>query len=200
MSGLPRSGDQYRDARSAHLDELMLTVAAGDAAAFAQVYDSTAPQVFAVIIRVLRNRVLSEEVLQDVYLYVWQNASKYVATRGTVGAWICIIGHRRAVDAVRANQSSGERDWREGTRLAQDIADNSYDSVDNQEERRYLAEALTHLTDEQRHYLDLAYGAGLSQADIAAHTGVPLGTVKSRMRRALTLLRGHLSRNPVFVA
>ncbi|MCD2170346.1 sigma-70 family RNA polymerase sigma factor [Microbacterium sp. JC 701] len=200
MTGAVRSGDQYRDARSTQLEELMQTVVAGDAAAFARIYDLTAAQVFGVIVRVVKNRALAEEVLQDVYLHVWQNASRFVAARGTVGAWICIIAHRRAVDCVRATQSSRERDWREGTRLARDNVVNPHESIDSQEERRYLCEALAQLSHEHRRYLDLAYGAGLSQAEIAAHTGVPLGTVKSRMRRALTLLRGNLANNPVFIA
>lgn len=195
-----RRCDQHRDTASTQLSKLMLTVATGDTAAFARVYDLTAAQVFAVTIRVLKNRALAEEVLQEVYLYVWQNASKFVAARGTVGAWISIIAHRRAVDSVRATQASGKRDWREGTRLAQGDVDDSYDRVDNHAELQHLTDALSRLSAEQRQYLDLAYGAGLSQADIAVHTGVPLGTVKSRTRSALAELRRCLHNNPAFGA
>jgi RNA polymerase sigma-70 factor, ECF subfamily len=174
------------------MEELMADVASGSRSAFAQVYDLTSARTFGLILRVVVNRALSEEVLQDVYLFVWENASKFTASRGSLQAWINTIAHRRAVDCVRASQASTDRDWRVGSRSIDSEGDVVSESVELHFERSHLREAMLRLSSAQRLCLDLAYGAGMSQSEIAAHTGQPLGTVKSRMRDALTALRENL--------
>lgn len=94
--------------------DLIVRVASGDQAAFATLYDLLSSRVFGLILRVLVNRSQSEEVLQEVFLEIWQSASRFAPNRGQGRAWIMTIAHRRAVDRVRASQSSADRDVRAG--------------------------------------------------------------------------------------
>jgi len=171
------------------LSALAAAVAEGDRAAFAQLYDLTSARVFGVVLRVVVNRALAEEVLQEVYVYVWQNASRFIASKGSLQAWISTIAYRRAVDCVRATQASHDRDRHVGSRALVWDADVASDAVDHYLERAHLHAALAQLSPDQRLCVELAYTAGLTQSQIAARLGQPLGTVKSRTRTALKELR-----------
>lgn len=170
---------------------LLSRIAGGDPSAFADLYDLLSSRVFGLILRVLVNRSQSEEVLQEVFLEIWQTASHFAADRGRGRTWILTIAHRRAVDRVRASQASADRDVRAGVR---DL-DVAHDSVAEQAELSIDAErvvdALSALPEAQREALVLAYYGGYSQSEIATITGSPLGTVKTRMRDGLTRLRAH---------
>src|SRR5690606_12797936 len=86
--------------------DLLVRVAGGDQVAFAELYDLLSPRVFGLIVRVLVNRAQSEEVLQEVFLEIWQSAARFAPNKGQGRSWILTIAHRRAVDRVRASQSS----------------------------------------------------------------------------------------------
>lgn len=171
---------------------LLVRTASGDAAAFAALYDMLSARVFGLILRVLVNRSQSEEVLQEVFLEVWQSAARFAPNKGQGRTWIFTIAHRRAVDRVRASQASADRDVRAGLR---DIAV-AHDSVAEQVELGIAGEqvtaALGRLPDVQRETIVLAYYGGYSQSEIAALIGSPLGTVKTRMRDGLTRLRNEM--------
>ena len=170
---------------------LLMRIAGGDQAAFADLYDLLSSRVFGLILRVLVNRSQSEEVLQEVFLEIWQTAARFTAERGRGRTWILTIAHRRAIDRVRSSQASGDRDVRAGAR---DL-DVAHDSVAEQAELSIEAERVTQalgtLPEAQREALVLAYYGGYSQSEIATITGSPLGTVKTRMRDGLTRLRAH---------
>ncbi|MEV8135972.1 ECF RNA polymerase sigma factor SigK [Microbacterium aurantiacum] len=175
-----------------HVGEMLVRVAAGDQSAFARVYDMLSPRVFGLILRVLVDRSQSEEVLQEVFLEVWQSAARFAPNKGQGRTWVLTIAHRRAVDRVRASQASTDRDVRVGFR---DL-DVAYDGVAEQAqlriEGRQVATALKTLPDPQREALTLAYYGGYSQSEIAALVGAPLGTIKTRMRDGLTRLRAEM--------
>ncbi|GAA3012507.1 ECF RNA polymerase sigma factor SigK [Microbacterium aurantiacum] len=175
-----------------HVGEMLVRVAAGDQGAFARVYDMLSPRVFGLILRVLVDRSQSEEVLQEVFLEVWQSAARFAPNKGQGRTWVLTIAHRRAVDRVRASQASTDRDVRVGFR---DL-DVAYDGVAEQAqlriEGRQVAMALKTLPDPQREALTLAYYGGYSQSEIAALVGAPLGTIKTRMRDGLTRLRAEM--------
>nr|BFF12381.1 hypothetical protein GCM10025699_36840 [Microbacterium flavescens] len=99
-----------------HVGELLQRVATGDQAAFGRLYDMLSPRAFGLIVRVLVDRSQSEEVLQEVFLEVWQSASRFAPNRGQGRSWVLTIAHRRAVDRVRASQASTNRDVRAGFR------------------------------------------------------------------------------------
>ena len=108
----PRTGADAVD----HAGQLLLRVADGDQAAFARLYDMLSPRAFGLILRVLVDRSQSEEVLQEVFLEIWQSAARFAPNKGQGRSWVLTIAHRRAVDRVRSAQASTDRDVRAGFR------------------------------------------------------------------------------------
>lgn len=172
-----------------HVGVLLHRVAAGDQQAFAELYDALSARVYGLVLRVLVDRAQSEEVLQEIFLEVWQTAARFAPNKGQGRSWVLTIAHRRAVDRVRSSQASSDRDVRVGLR---DV-DVAHDSVAEQVELRVasseLAAALSTLPEAQQEALTLAYYGGYSQSEISALVGAPLGTVKTRMRDGLNRLR-----------
>lgn len=175
-----------------HVGELIQRAAAADHAAFARLYDVLSPRVFGLILRVLVDRAQSEEVLQEVFLEVWQSAAKFAPNRGQGRSWILTIAHRRAVDRVRASQASSERDVRAGFRDLGIPHDGVAEQVELRMEGTRVVTALATLPEVQREAITLAYYGGYSQSEIAALVGAPLGTVKTRMRDGLSRLRNEM--------
>ncbi|PKI90052.1 RNA polymerase subunit sigma [Actinomycetales bacterium SN12] len=172
--------------------DLLIRVADGDQRAFAELYDLLSPRVFALILKVVVNRSQSEEVLQEVFLEIWQSASRFAPNRGQGRSWIFTIAHRRAVDRVRSSQSSTDRDMRVGVRDLGGERDVVQEAVESKLEGERVVAALAALPEAQQEALILAYYGGYSQSEIAALTGVALGTIKTRMRDGLTRLRGEM--------
>lgn len=172
--------------------ELLVKVASGDQVAFGELYDATAPRVLGLITRVLVDRAQSEEVAQEVFLEIWQSATRFDASKGRAISWMLTIAHRRAVDRVRAAQSGRERDLKVGIREFavdyDDVAENAEIRIENERVRR----ALSGLTDLQRQAVTLAYYGGYTQSELAERLGIPLGTVKTRLRDGMTRLRDEL--------
>jgi RNA polymerase sigma-70 factor (ECF subfamily) len=172
-----------------HAGDLLRRVADGDQGAFARLYDMLSPRVFGLILRVLVDRSQSEEVLQEVFLEVWQSADRFAPNRGQGRSWILTIAHRRAVDRVRASQASTDRDVRAGFRDLDVAHDGVAEQVELRIEGEKVAHALATLPEVQKEALTLAYYGGYSQSEIAALVGAPLGTIKTRMRDGLSRLR-----------
>ncbi len=172
-----------------HAAELLARIVDRDQAAFAQLYDMLSARAFGLILRVLVNRAHSEEVLQEVFLEVWQSAASFAPNKGQGRTWVMTIAHRRAVDRVRSAQSSADRDQKAGLRELNTPQDGVEEQVELRIESRRVARALDTLPDPQREALTLAYFGGYSQSEIAALTGSPLGTIKTRMRDGLSRLR-----------
>jgi RNA polymerase sigma-70 factor (ECF subfamily) len=172
-----------------HVGELIQLVAGGDQGAFARLYDMLSPRVFGLILRVLVDRAQSEEVLQEVFLEVWQSAARFAPNKGQGRSWVLTMAHRRAVDRVRSSQSSTDRDVRAGIRDLGVPHDGVAEQVELRIEGQRVAAALAQLPEAQREAITLAYYGGYSQSEIAALVGAPLGTVKTRMRDALSRLR-----------
>ena len=182
--------------RSPQVDEdlaaLLHRVADQDADAFAALYDRTRARVFGLVTRVVCDRGYSEEITQEVYLQVWQNAANFDPDAGSALAWLLTLAHRRAVDRVRAEQAATQRDSRYATATAERAADVVADSAIVREERRQVAECLDSLTDTQRESIELAYYAGLTYSQVSERLSANLATIKSRMRDGLRALRNCL--------
>lgn len=170
-------------------EALLLAVAAGDDEAFARLYERVCDQVYGVALRVLRDRAIAEEVSQEVLVEVWRKASRFDPARGTAAGWITTLAHRRAVDRVRSEQASRDRDdrvsRRDGSRAFNAVEDEVEVNLDHWQVRRALAS----LTARQREAIELAYFAGHTYRDVANVLGIPEGTAKSRLRDGLLRLR-----------
>jgi RNA polymerase sigma-70 factor (ECF subfamily) len=189
----PSESDESFDLVSrSSAEELLARVARGDQAAFSELYDMLAPRVLGLIRRVLIDSAQSEEVAQEVFLEIWQTATRYEEGRGAATSWMMTIAHRRAIDRVRASQAGRDRDVKIGIR---DI-DTAYDQVAEQAEisieHEKVKTALTRLTELQRQAVTLAYYGGYSQSEVADILSVPLGTVKTRLRDGMIRLRDEL--------
>lgn len=172
-----------------HIGDLLVRIAGGDQTAFARLYDTLSARVFGLILRVVVDRSQSEEVLQEVFLELWQSASRFAPNKGQGRSWVLTIAHRRAVDRVRSSQSSADRDVRAGFRDLGVPHDGVAEEAQLRIEGRKVANAVSELPAPQRDVIALAYYGGYSQSEIAALVGAPLGTVKTRMRDGLSRLR-----------
>lgn len=181
--------DENADDPEDHVAHLLARVADGDHRAFADLYDMLSSRAFGLILRVLVDRAQSEEVLQEVFLEIWQSAARFSPKRGQGRTWILTIAHRRAVDRVRSAQSATDRDVRVGFRDMGVPFDAVAEDVELRLESRRVVAAMRELPEPQREALTLAYYGGYSQTEIAALTGAPLGTVKTRVRDGLSRLR-----------
>ncbi len=187
-----RRGGRARGRHGEPVDQvgvLLLLAAQGDQQAFARLYDMLSPRVFGLILRVLVDRAQSEEVLQEVFLEVWQSADRFAPNKGQGRSWILTIAHRRAVDRVRSAQASTNRDVRAGLRDLDVAHDGVAEQVELKIEGARVTAALSSLPAPQREALTLAYYGGYSQSEIATIVGAPLGTIKTRMRDGLSRLR-----------
>lgn len=173
-------------------EDLLLAVARGDQAAFSALYDRVAGQVYGVIRRVLRDPSHSEEVAQEVLVEVWRTASRFDPDRGSATTWIMTMAHRRAIDRVRSEQASRDRDERIGHRDRVRPFDEVSEEVETRFEHRQVRAALDHLTDLQREAVELAYYGGYTYREVAELLDAPLGTVKTRLRDGLIRLRDAL--------
>lgn len=173
-------------------DSLLTRTASGDRLAFAALYDILAPRVLGLVTRLLRDPAQSEEVAQEVFLEIWQNAGSFRPDRGGAVGWSLTIAHRRAVDRVRASQASRDRDLRIGVRDFEGERDDVADSVEVRIEHERVLRAMGRLTELQREAVILAYYGGYTHNEMAKILGVPLGTVKTRLRDGMIRLRDDL--------
>lgn len=172
------------------LEDLLSTVAKGDQSAFAALYDRVGGQVYGLVRRVLRDPSQSEEVTQEVLLEVWRTASRFDRARGSANGWIMTMAHRRAVDRVRSEQSSRNRDERIAVRDSGEAAfDVVAEDVEIRLEQEQVRQALDGLTELQREAIELAYYQGYTYRQVAELLDTPLGTVKTRLRDGLIRLR-----------
>ena len=176
----------------ASLDVLVQRVACGSQQAFAEVYRQVSPRVMGLVVKVLRDRAQCEEVTQEVFLLIWQNASRFDEARGTALAWIFRIAHGRAVDRIRSAQRIRERDFKVGVRDCHVDFDSVTEAVEMRVENARVMRAMTRLTPLQREAIALAYFGGHSYGEAAKLLRVPTSTLKTRVRDGMIRLRREL--------
>ena len=179
----PRTLDRARDAAA------IRRVEAGDSRALEELYQRYGSACYSLARRILRDEVLAQDVVQEVFLTCWRGAG-YDASRGAVPSWLLAVTHHKAVDLVRKEERLRAR--RASEEALEDLAQASGSAEDQAWSLLQAAAvrgALRDLPTEQREVLMLAYYGGYSQREISAITGVPLGTVKSRTLGAMRRLR-----------
>jgi RNA polymerase sigma factor (sigma-70 family) len=172
--------------------DLLRRIAAGDAAAVDDLYERFRRPAFALARRILADDTLAEDVLQDVFLSVWRDPGAFDGRRGSFSSWLMAMVHHKAVDAVRREESQRRRQSLAGDDLVLQAPLSTYDVEDEAETRRVAERVRTALGDlpaSQREALTLAYYGGYTQREVAALTGAPLGTVKTRMLAGMRRLK-----------
>ena len=173
----------------------MQRVQAGDNDAFAALYDELAGAVFGTVKRVLRDPAMSEEVTQEVFVELWRTATRFDPERASVSTWAITMARRRAVDRVRREQSQRDRIERSAVQRPPQV-DSTDETVIASIETERVARAVADLPDEQRLVIEMAFLHGDSHGVIAERLGLPLGTVKGRVRLGLKKLSGKLGAGP----
>lgn len=169
--------------------ETMERLAGGDLGALDRLYEHYGAMSFSVAYRITGDRATAEDVVQEAFLGAWRNAARYADARGTVKTWLLSIVHHRAIDAVRRRRPTVELpDTEVGVPDTLTLPD-TWAEVAQGLDRAAIEVALGRISDVQREAIELAYFGGLTQSEIAEKTGVPLGTVKGRMRLGLEGLR-----------
>jgi RNA polymerase sigma factor (sigma-70 family) len=188
--------------RSKDLSQLLARAGLGDRAAFATLYDKTSSHLFAVVLRISRDRAQAEDILQEVYVNVWRAASGFDAAQAQPLTWLTSIARNRAIDSLRRAQTQPQLQ----TAIANDDEETDvYDAVADEtpgplemlsraSDARALSHCMQALTAQQRQSVALAFYDGLSHAEVAEQMRQPLGTVKSWVRRALMSLKSCLER------
>ncbi|HEY2561783.1 MAG TPA: sigma-70 family RNA polymerase sigma factor [Caldimonas sp.] len=189
--------------RSHDLSRLLARAGVGDRAAFATLYERTSSHLFAVVLRINRDRAQAEDILQEVYVNVWRAASSFDAAQSQPLTWLTSIARNRAIDSLRRMQTQPQMrtavilaDGRESEDDVYDtVADDApgpLDLLSRAAEARSLAACMEQLSATQRQGVALAFFQGLSHAEVAAQMHQPLGTIKSWLRRSLAALKSCL--------
>src|SRR5919206_397876 len=188
--------------RSRDLSQLLARAGMGDRAAFATLYERSSSHLFAVVLRICRDRAQAEDILQEVYVNVWRAASGFDAAQSQPLTWLTSIARNRAIDSLRRAQTQPQL---QSTTTDDDEDPDVYDTTADDQpgplellsrasDARALSHCMQDLNAPQRQSLALAFYDGLSHAEVAEKMGQPLGTVKSWVRRALMSLKACLER------
>jgi RNA polymerase sigma-70 factor (ECF subfamily) len=167
---------------------LLTRIQSGDQEAMAALFDRYGTMVYSVAFRVLRDAGEAEDVMQEIFVQVWKNPGAFVSGRGSLAGWLVVVARNRSIDMIRR---------RRPTEPVELFALPSSTNLAREAERNSLVEKIRgvmgSLPEEQRKSVELAFFEGLSHSEIAEKTGDPLGTVKTRIRLALTTIRKALT-------
>ncbi len=172
-----------------HDDDVLLTrIRRADARALEALYDRYSGPVYSLAWGMLKDVQLAQEVTQDVFLAIWRGAQAFDRRRGAARTWILSLAHHKSVDAVRRSRRHTTAPLSDGMTAPNDVVAEAIGTV----EADAVREALLALSGDQRAAIALAYYGGYTQREISLRLGVPLGTIKTRMRDGLIRLRGIL--------
>jgi RNA polymerase sigma-70 factor (ECF subfamily) len=181
------------DAQQATLADLLARTASGDRQAFAALYGASKAKLFAVSLRIVRERQLAEEVLQDSFVSIWNHAADYAAAKSAPMTWMTAIVRNRSLDIVRRSREEPDVDDALSANLVDESAAPAAEAQ-ARAEAHDIRRCLEELDAEQRQSIALAFFHGLTHSELASHLQRPLGTVKTHIRRGLMKLRDCLMR------
>jgi RNA polymerase sigma-70 factor, ECF subfamily len=183
------SAVQQTDPATEKLGAILVSVARGDSDAFTELYRSTSPKLFGVCVRMLPQRSDAEDVLQDVFVTIWNKASSYDAHRANPMGWLLSIARSKAIDRLRTFKRDKRNTPLDLEAPLVDRAPSVAEAAEASDERHRLDRCLGTLEDRQRAAIHEAFLDGSTHSDLAERWSVPLGTMKSWIRRGLTQLR-----------
>lgn len=188
--------------RIAQDEGLLAAIGRGDTTALSAFYDLHGGQIYGLALRILGNTHSAEEIVQDTFLRVWQRSHQFQPERGNVNQWLFGIAHHLCIDELRRRKARvvavSDSDTPELLEQIQHDGLQLEEEILLRERRQIIRNALAEIPVEQRRVIELAYFSGLSQNEIAAHTGEPLGTIKTRVRLGMSKLREILAKRHVF--
>jgi RNA polymerase sigma-70 factor (ECF subfamily) len=173
-------------------DELVRRIARREHAALTDLYDRFSGTLLAVAMRVLNDSAAAEDVVQDVFIHIWEKAATFDAEYGKAISWAVVITRNKAIDRVRARTRAARAVDRAAVEI--DVALTQPDGPGDADRAAYVHGALAELDGDQRTAIELAFFSGLSQSEIAERLRKPLGTVKAHIRRGMLKLRDKLQR------
>jgi RNA polymerase sigma-70 factor (ECF subfamily) len=170
---------------------LILQIANGSQEAMAQLYDQTSSLVYGMALRIVRDPAVAEEVAMDVYMQAWRTAVQYAAARGSVKAWLATMTRARAIDWLRSSQARLVRDGSpiEDVPPIAAATPGPEEAAMDSSRQHVLRKHIGALPPEQSRLIELSFFSGFSHSEIAEKLGIPLGTVKSRIRQGMRRLR-----------
>jgi RNA polymerase sigma-70 factor (ECF subfamily) len=173
---------------------LLRSAAAGESAAFDELYNRYAGLLYGLLLRILGNADDAQDILQDTFVQAFNNVHRYDPARGSEAAWLIAMARSRGIDRLRARRVRSERESDAGAEISRTASSvvSGGEAMLQSEQRRNIRGALASLPEAQRMALELAYFEGLSQSEIARRLGEPLGTIKTRMQLGMKKLREHL--------
>ena len=174
------------------LAALLARAGIGDRKAFADLYDATKSKLFSVSLRIVRERHLAEEVLQDSFVNIWNNAAGYATAKSAPMTWMTAIVRNRSLDLVRRPQLELQDEEEFFTLNLEDETLGPQDQLLQSREKSRVENCMKGLEGEQLQSVSLAFFQGLSHSEVAEHLGRPLGTIKTHIRRGLMRLKGCL--------
>ncbi len=172
--------------------ELLKRIGQGDSASFEMLYDRLSGVLFSTAYRILNNQVAAEDVLQDVFVQIWEKAARYDPTLGKPLTWAVTLTRNKAIDRLRSTQRRNRLQdsvQRESEIFEQFDDRNSFDAVASGELGTLVRGALEKLSSDQRQVIELAFFSSMTQSEIAERLDQPLGTIKARIRRGMMKLR-----------
>jgi RNA polymerase sigma-70 factor, ECF subfamily len=177
-------------------EDLISLVQGSDAQAFAVLYDRHVRVAYSLAYRMMGQQQAAEDLVQDAFLKVWRSAGGYRAERGSVRTWVLSIVHNRGIDLLRSRASRRRTQEKVESSSPDSQPSEAFSELWRNSQREQVREALTTLPDEQLEILELAYFSGYTHLEISELLGLPLGTVKGRMRLGLKKIRDYFeSRN-----
>jgi len=184
--------DDVEAQRRERLNRMLQSAATGDERAFAELYRATSARVFGVIVRMIQDRGEAEDILQEVYVTAWRRADSFDPARGSAVTWLLTVGRNRTIDRLRQHRDELFTEYD-----ATEVADESPTPavmVQSSEERRRLEDCLDLLEPQQKTAIREAFFTGATYNELAQRLAVPLGTMKSWIRRSLMQLKACLAR------
>jgi RNA polymerase sigma-70 factor, ECF subfamily len=182
------ANSELDSARRARLADALVRTGRGDRSAFESVYKATSAKLFGVCLRIFPDSTEAEEALQEAYLTIWNKAASFEAGRASPISWLVAVTRNRAIDRLRAKTKAGYTSLDDAAQVP-DTAPLADTQLLMASESHILNSCINDLNQRDAHFIRCAFIGGATYADLAAKEGEPLGTIKSRIRRALLKLR-----------